>query len=123
LPSTDLRRSLIPLPEVSDLRVELQLHLIRMRAVADLVAFLVYLGPDSLLRQVLREDLVDQQEVVILLQRLQSLLQGAGQRLDLGLRLIAPREDIGVDGTEPGLGRIDLVKDTVDASHELRRQS
>ena len=56
--------------------VEVELHLVRVGAVADLIVFLVQLEGNPALDQILGKDLFSQQEVVVLFQRVESTLQG-----------------------------------------------
>ena len=74
--------------------VEVEFHLVGMRAIAHLIVLLVHLEGDPALDQVLAEHTPSQQEIVIDPQRVQRFLKRGGQWLDSGSLFVRPGADV-----------------------------
>src|SRR5450432_4761435 len=98
--------------------VEVQRELVRVRAEADGVDLVLALVVEPGLDELRREDVALEQEGVILLERVQRRVEGAG-RLRHVLRLLGRQV---VDVLVERLAGVDLVLDAVEAGHQHGRE-
>lgn len=90
-----------------------------MRPVAHLVVLFVTLEVHPLTEHQLAEHFTSQQEVVVLLQSDKSSIQRIGQAYDLLSLLLAPGEDVGINGAEACLGWVDSPLDAIQTRQKL----
>src|SRR6185295_10016939 len=102
----------------SGLHVEVQVELVRMRAQANRVGFLLALVVDPSLDDVRSEDLALEEEVVILFEVPQGFVEAARSVRDLGEFFGRQIVNVLIER----LTWIDLVLDAVDGGHQDRRE-